>query len=121
MKLLRLSRGLSSVLTVLLVTSGASFAADPPRKVTDEAKTERQSWRADQHLLGPAESREGERRLDAIEQKAKKDPQSADTMLRVWKNDRALSTQNRPTGGAGVDPPNSIIGPVGQKTGRQVR
>jgi hypothetical protein len=65
---------------------------------------ERQSWRAQQGSLSPAEQREGERRLDAIDRKAQTDPRAARDMQRIWEADRSLNTLNRPGGPSLVGP-----------------
>ncbi|MGE5475767.1 MAG: hypothetical protein ACM3Q1_03870 [Bacteroidales bacterium] len=70
---------------------------------------ERQSWRAQQNVLTPAERREGERRLDAIDRKAQTDPRAARDMQRIWDADRSLSTINRPIPGGSANP--SLVGP----------
>lgn len=75
---------------------------------------ERQSWRAQQDVLNPAEQREGERRLDAIDRKAQTDPRAARDMQRIWEADRALGTMNRPPpGGPSPLTPGtpSLVGP----------
>lgn len=75
---------------------------------------ERQSWRAQQNVLNPAEQREGERRLDAIDRKAQTDPRAARDMQRIWEADRALGTMNRPPPGgpAPLTPGTpSLVGP----------
>lgn len=84
---------------------------DEPRSDTT---LERQSWRAQQSVLNPAEEREGERRLDAIDRKAQTDPRAARDMQRIWEADRALGTLNRPPPGgpAPLSPGNpSLVGP----------
>lgn len=70
---------------------------------------ERQSWRAQQNSLSPAERREGEARLDAIDRKARSDPQAARDMQRIWEADRSLNTINRATPGGAASP--SLSGP----------
>ncbi|HLO78493.1 MAG TPA: hypothetical protein VK196_18715 [Magnetospirillum sp.] len=78
---------------------------EPPPDTT----LERQSWRAQQNALGPAERREGERRLDAIDRKAQTDPRAARDMQRIWEADRSLNTINRPIPGGPANP--SLVGP----------
>lgn len=81
---------------------------------TPATTLDRQSWRAQQNVLNPAERHEGERRLDAIDRKAQTDPRAARDMQRIWDADRALGTLNRPSpgGGAPTSPGNpSLVGP----------
>ncbi|HTH16511.1 MAG TPA: hypothetical protein VL974_07655 [Magnetospirillum sp.] len=70
---------------------------------------ERESWRAQQNVLSPAEQREGERRLDAIDRRAQTDPRAAQDMKRIWDADRSLNTINRPIPGGPSNP--SLVGP----------
>lgn len=70
-----------------------------------DTRLERQSWRAQQGVLSPGETREGERRLDAIDRKSQSDPRAARDMQRIWEADRALNTLNRPGSGP------SLVGP----------
>lgn len=70
---------------------------------------DRQSWRAQQNVLSPAEQREGENRLDAIDRKAQTDPRAARDMQRIWEADRSLNTINRPIPGGAPTP--SLVGP----------
>lgn len=75
---------------------------------------DRQSWRNQQSVLNPAEQREGERRLDAIDRKAQSDPRAARDMQRIWQADQALGTLNRPPPGgpSPLSPGNpSLVGP----------
>lgn len=73
---------------------------------------DRQSWRAQQNMLNPAERREGERRLDAIDRKAQTDPRAARDMQRIWDADRSLNTLNRPAGTMPQSPGSpSLVGP----------
>lgn len=94
----------------LVVASPAALAQD----AAPDTRLDRQSWRAQQNVLNPAERREGERRLDAIDRKARTDPRAARDMQRIWEADRALGTLNRP--GPGPQPPvtpgsPSLVGP----------
>lgn len=96
------------ILLALLVST--VLLAAPPALAqqsgsTSDTQLERQSWRAQQTILNPAERREGERRLDAIDHRAQSDPRAARDMQRIWEADRALNTLNRP--GAGP----SLVGP----------
>lgn len=99
------------------LSSGASTARrDQPTKGGPPPDTtlERQSWRAQQSVLNPAEDREGEGRLDAIDRKARTDPRAARDMQRIWEADRALGTLNRPPPGgpAPLSPGSpSLVGP----------
>lgn len=100
------------------LSSGSSTArrerlsqGEPPPQSTT---LERQSWRNQQSVLNPAEQREGERRLDAIDRKAQSDPRAARDMQRIWEADRSLGTINRPSpGGAQPQTPGnpSLVGP----------
>lgn len=74
-----------------------------------DTNLDRQSWRAQQNVLTPAERREGERRLDAIDRKAQTDPRAARDMQRIWDADRSLGTINRPIPGGPTNP--SLVGP----------
>ncbi|MCR6629783.1 MAG: hypothetical protein NVV74_06865 [Magnetospirillum sp.] len=78
---------------------------EPPPSTT----LERQSWRAQQNTMSPAEQREGERRLDAIDNKAQTNPGAARDMQRIWEADRSLNTINRPIPGGSDNP--SLVGP----------
>lgn len=99
------------------LSSGSAGARRERLSQTEPApdtRLERQSWRAQQNVLNPAETREGERRLDAIDRKAQTDPRAARDMQRIWEADRALGTMNRP--GPGGQPPQmpgnpSLVGP----------
>lgn len=99
--------------------SAGSSTAGPraPRlsqgEATPDTHLDRQSWRAQQHQLNPAETREGERRLDAIDRKAQSDPRAARDMQRIWEADRALGTMNRPSSGPAPQMPGnpSLVGP----------
>lgn len=79
-----------------------------------DTRLDRQSWRTQESVLNPAERREGENRLDAIDRKAQTDPRAARDMQRIWQNDQALGTLNRPPPGgpAPLSPGNpSLVGP----------
>lgn len=99
------------------LSSGSSTArrerlsqGEPP----PDTRLERQSWRNQQSVLNPAEQREGERRLDAIDRKAHSDPRAARDMQRIWQADEALGTLNRPPpGGPSPLTPGSpsLVGP----------
>lgn len=95
----------------MLVLAGPVLIQEPALAqeatgTTTDTILERQSWRAQQTILTPAERREGERRLDAIDLRAKSDPRAARDMQRIWEADRALGTQNRPGPGGP-----SLVGP----------
>lgn len=94
-----LSSGSSTARHERLSQSGA-----PP-----DTTLERQSWRAQQNTMSPAEQREGERRLDAIDRQAQTDPRAARDMQRIWEADRSLNTINRPIPGGPASP--SLLGP----------
>jgi hypothetical protein len=88
-------------------SSGHPAARSPRFSQNDSrpsTQLERQSWRAQQGTLSPAEQREGERRLDAIDRKAQTDPRAARDMQRIWEADRSLNTLNRPGGSSLVGP-----------------
>lgn len=91
------------ILAALLALPHMAFAQDKPTNL------ERQSWRAQQNVTSPAEQREGERRLDAIDRRAQTDPRAARDMQRIWDADRSLNTINRPIPGGSPNP--SLVGP----------
>lgn len=94
------------------VSSGTSTARrlnSSQGEPSPDTTLERQSWRAQQNTMSPAEQREGERRLDAIDRKAQTDPRAARDMQRIWEADRSLNTINRPIPGGPSNP--SLLGP----------
>ncbi|MBI5164443.1 MAG: hypothetical protein HY985_11135 [Magnetospirillum sp.] len=70
---------------------------------------DRPSLRARQSVLSPGESREGERRLDAIERKQSLDPDAARDLRRIYRADESRATVNRPIPGG--EPTPGLVGP----------
>ncbi|MGE5505013.1 MAG: hypothetical protein ACM31L_11375 [Actinomycetota bacterium] len=69
----------------------------------------RQDLRVEQDRLHPSELREGERRLDAIRERGRTDPGTADAMRRIYEADHSLATINRPIPGGQPTP--GLVGP----------
>jgi hypothetical protein len=77
--------------------------------VDDQIAAEQRALRLRGTVLTPPELREGERRLDAIGDKAQNDPFAARQMLQIYRLDQSLATINRPIPG-GVPGP-GVVGP----------
>lgn len=77
--------------------SAAQIAADSDgQKVIDTAEQDRQSLRMQQNDLTKPQLREGERRLDAIEHKARTDPYTAREMQKLNQIDQSRTPAPRP-------------------------
>jgi hypothetical protein len=106
---------------MVAVANGALAADRPPeaqdrqtqqeyrQSVEQETERARQDLRLRQNVLHPNELREGERRMDAIRDRARTDPRAADDMRRILDADRSLSTINRPIPGGQPSP--GLVGP----------
>lgn len=79
------------------------------RGLEQEVERSRQDLRVRQNVLHPNELREGERRMDAIRERARTDPRAADDQRRILDADRSLSTINRPIPGGQPTP--GLVGP----------
>jgi hypothetical protein len=93
------------VVAVLLVSLPA-WAQENTR-----AQQDRQDLRLrqTQRTLSRPEEREGERRLDAIQQRAQTDPRAAGDALHILDADKSLATVNRPIPGGPRNP--GLAGP----------
>jgi hypothetical protein len=94
-----------------MIRVAAAFALMAlPALAQDQA---REDLRVQQDRLYPSELREGERRLDAIQERARTDPRAARDMQRIYDADHSLSTINRPIPGGQPTP--GLVGP-GERT-----
>lgn len=66
------------------------------QRVEQGVDLDRQSLRAEQNRLYPAQTRDAERSLDAIRRRSASDPYAAREMQKIHDLDRALSTMERP-------------------------
>lgn len=102
--------------------SGSSPSPDVRPDMVDpmgsgpDVNLERQLLQNSSGRLSPTDMRESERRLDAIERQAERNPAQADSMMRIYQQDQSLSNINRST--APAAPSSSFskpspLGPVG--------
>lgn len=87
------------------------LAQDGGREVVDRAESQRRDLRAQQNVLTRPESNQADRRLDAIENRARTNPGAAQDMLRIYQQDQSLNTINRPIPGAPPPQAGGMVGP----------